>query len=128
MMYGWLSSARMERSAHTCTAWCMRTISLFRSIFNAKKAPVSLCLTSLTRPKPPVPVFHIHTLQHHQHTSPPPHGSGVPNLREKKGSKGYTNAVLCPPVGVLSTAPQVSRDGIVREFTGFVDQRRREQL
>jgi hypothetical protein len=55
MMYGWLSSARMERSALTCIVWRRRRISLFLSCFNARNFPVALCFTSLTRPKPPVP-------------------------------------------------------------------------
>jgi hypothetical protein len=56
MMYGWLSSARMERSALTCIVWRRRRISLFLSCFNARNFPVALCFTSLTRPKPPIPM------------------------------------------------------------------------
>jgi hypothetical protein len=40
-------------------AWCMRTISLFFNIFSARCVPVGLCLTSFTRPNPPVPVSTI---------------------------------------------------------------------
>jgi hypothetical protein len=46
----------MERSAHTCEARWKRTISLFFNIFSARCVPVGLCLTSFTRPNPPVPV------------------------------------------------------------------------
>ena len=46
----------MARSEHTwCICLCF-TISLLFSIFNAKWVPVGLCLTSFTRPNPPVPV------------------------------------------------------------------------